>query len=446
MDNAKQKLLIEYLLSSPDTFALCTSIVDPDYFAPEYRISVSFIQEYYEQYNSLPSTDQVVAEGGVEFKPQQVTRDQVEYCANEVEAFCKQSAIEQAILSCPELIDKGDYGKVEQLIKDAVTVSLNKDLGLEYFENVRERLERLENEAQRLSTGWKEVDDLLNGGHARKELLVFSANSGVGKSVALLNYALNQVEMGRSALYISLELSEDVISQRYDTMISNVSTAVWKYNKEKIVQTVEAKGKETEKLTIKRMNSGTTARDIRAYLKEFELKKGYIPDILVIDYLDIMGSNERVSADNVFEKDKRSAEQLRDIGNDYNMAIATASQQNRSAVDETRINQSHVAGGISKINTSDTWISIIASETMKAQGECRFQFVKTRTSDGVGKMVTLRWMPNIRLLDSETPSVETFVKREDAKAPTTMDAIKSISSAAKDDEGDGDLMDAFSFD
>ena len=447
MDNKKQKLLIEYLLSSPDTFALCTSIINPDYFAAEFRNSVKFIQEYYEEFNTLPKTHQVMAETDVEFATFDIMHDEVEYCAREVEAFCKQSAIEKAIINSAEILsdEKKDNGAIEQLIKDAVTISLNKDLGLDYFEDVRERLDRLEHEAARLPTGWDEVDGLLNGGHARKELLVFSANSGVGKSVALLNYGLNQAEKGLSVLYISLELSEDLISQRYDTMISSVDTAAWKQNKEKIIQAVEKKAETSSRITVKRMNSGTTPREIRSYLKEFELKKGYVPDILVIDYLDIMGSNERVSADNVFEKDKRSAEQLRDIGNDYNMAIATASQQNRSAVDEVRINQSHVAGGISKINTADTWISIIATDSMKAQNECRFQFIKTRTSDGVGKQVTLKWLPNIRIVDSDTLSVESFVERDDGKAPTTMDAIREISKVPTSN-GLGSMDDVFDVD
>jgi KaiC/GvpD/RAD55 family RecA-like ATPase len=420
----KQQLLIEFLVASPDTFAMCASIVEPEYFDPEFRKAVRFLKDYYDEYNSLPSPDQIAAETSVELKEQQVTHDQIEYVADEIEEFCKYSALERAILGAPKLVAEGNYGAVETTIRDALTISLNRDIGLDYFEDVRERLERQEKTGARLSTGWKEVDELLFGGHARKELLVFSANSGVGKSVILANYGLNQAEMGRRVLYISLELSEDLVSQRYDTMISGVPTATWKYNKEKIIQSVERKAETAANITIKRMNSGTTARDIRAYLKEYELKKGYIPDILIVDYLDIMGSNEKVSADNVFEKDKRAAEQLRDIGNDYNIAVATASQQNRGAVDETRIRQSHVAGGISKINTSDTWISIIATEAMKAAGECRFQFVKTRTSDGVGKMVTLKWQANIRVVDADSPSVQavTLPSRSDPTRPPTMGA------------------------
>ena len=103
----------------------------------------------------------------------------------------------------------------------------------------------------------------------------------------------------------------------------------------------------------------------------------------------MMEANQRISADNVFEKDKRVSEQIRDIGTDYNAVTASASQQNRGAVDEPHINQSHVAGGISKVNTSDVWISILANPTQRAAGEGAFQFLTTRCSDGVGKRISL---------------------------------------------------------
>ena len=147
------------------------------------------------------------------------------------------------------------------------------------------------------------------------------------------------------------------------------------------------------------MNSGTTPNELRAYLKEYELKFDRTPDLIIVDYLDMMNPNEKVSADNVFEKDKRTSEQIRDIGKDYAAVVASASQQNRGAVDETRIHQGHVAGGISKVNTSDVWISIHANASQRSQEECAFQLLKTRSSEGEGEMIYLQWTKNIRIKD-----------------------------------------------
>lgn len=402
---SKQKLLLEYLISSVDTFALCKSIVKSDYFNPEFRKAVAFIHDYYDQYNATPSTEQIEAETDVVLKIQTVTRDQIEYCANEVEKFCRQKAIEDAVVTASSLMAKEDYGKIEQLIRDAISVSLNRDLGTQYFDNPLARLEELAKTPQRIATGWREVDELLGGGLARTEILLLSANSGGGKSITLANLAVNMVEQGLNVLYLTLELSEEMVSQRFDTMFTGISSVNWIPHMYDIANTVENIGKTSGRLTVKRMPSGTSANSIRSYIKEYELKLGIVPDLLVVDYLDMMGTNQRVSADNVWEKDKQATEQLRDILFDYNMMGATASQQNRAAIDATasgELNQGHIAGGITKVNTVDWYISIVMTPTMKAAGEITFIFLKSRSSDAVGKQVTLRWINNsLRIKDAE---------------------------------------------
>jgi len=413
MDIKKQKLLVEYLLSSTDTFALCQSIVRADYFDPELRSSVKFIKEYFENYHTTPDVDQVEAETGFEFKPRKIDRDQVSYCADEIEVFCKERAIEKAILAAPEFLKKGDYGKIETLIRDAITVSLHRNLGLRYFDDVEARLERMSVENVTEGTGWTEVDDLLFGGISRKEILLVSANSGGGKSITLANLAFNFANKGKNVLYISLELSEDVVAQRFDTMYTGVSRRVWKEHKSEIITGLASVRGDNGVIDIIQMPSGTSANDIRAYLKEYYLHYNMMPDLLVVDYLDNMRPNEHVSADNVWEKDKRCSEQLRQIAVDYNMFCATASQLNRSAVGATHHDHSQIAGGISKINVADVYWSIIMTDTMRAAGEMTFVLQKTRNSDGVGNVIYLKWdSKHLRILDKDggKPSME-FVKK-----------------------------------
>lgn len=413
-NNNKQRLLVEYLISSPDAFALCKGIVKSEYFDPEYRKSVDFIHTYYDKYSATPSTEQIEAETELKLRKHEITRDQILYVSDQVETFCRRRAVQQAIVAAPKMIAEGDYGKVEQMIRDAISVTLNRDIGLNYFADPLSRLESQIAVPSRTSTLWGAVDECLGGGLARREIILFSANSGGGKSITLANLALNFLAQDKypgskqkmDVLYISLELSEEMIAQRFDTMYTGISSVIWQSKYKEIAESVGDIGNHMGRLTIKRMPSGTNANAIRAYIKEFELKNGYVPDLLVIDYLDLMGSNEHVSADNVFEKDKRAAEQLRDILFDYNMFGATASQQNRSAIDAPELNHSHIAGGISKVNTVDWYVSIVMNATMKAAGEIGFVFLKTRSSDGVGKQVYLKW-------DNATLRIKNLPKDED---------------------------------
>lgn len=391
MDSKKQKLLIELLISSSDTFALCQNIIKPDYFDPEFRNAVRFIKQYYEEYSTTPGVAQIEAESDQVFKIQDIKRDEIQYCAAEIERFCKQEAMRAASLALPALVKAEKYAEADVLVREATLVSLQKNLGLRYFDTVNERLERMLNEDPTHPTGWTDVDKALFGGISRKELLLVSANSGGGKSITLANLAFNFAVRGLNVLYISLELSEDIVAQRFDTMHTGISREHWREHTDEIAKRINAIGENSGIIDIIQMGSGTTANEIRSYLKEYYLHYEMQPDLLIIDYLDKMAPNEKVSADNVFEKDKRCSEQIRDIAVDFNMFLATASQLNRSAVNTTEHDHSHIAGGISKINEADVYWSIIMTKEMKALGKMLFVFQKTRNSDGNGTHVHLKW-------------------------------------------------------
>ena len=137
----------------------------------------------------------------------------------------------------------------------------------------------------------------------------------------------------------------------------------------------------------------SNSNDILAYLKEYEAQHGFAPDVLLVDYLDILATNERSgSGMNTFDIDKLKATQLRALGNThYDMFMATASQENRGAIGETEKSQSHIAGGLSKVNTVDYYLSIIMTDGMRAMNCADFQFVKARSAGCVGQRASMEW-------------------------------------------------------
>ena len=407
MDTEKQFLLIEYMISNSDIFALVQNILEAKYFDPELRPIIKFIKQYFEKYHSTPTPEQIKAETGYKLTTKQLTPDQIQYCAEEIEKFCRRKALEIAVLSSPQWIENNEYQKLEDEIRKAITISLKNDLGLRYFENIEQRLNSLLNENQTQSTGWKELDDALFGGISRKELVLVSANSGGGKSITLANLGYNFVYQGLNVLYISLELSEHVVAQRFDSMFTGIGRREWKNKVDEIAVRLK-QIKENQNIgviDIVHMPSGTTPADIRAYLKNYYLHYKMMPDLLIVDYLDLMYPNQKVDYSDIWTKDKLCSEQLRDIGVEYNMFVATASQLNRSAVGETYHNHSMIAGGISKVNTADVYWSIIMSDEMRAAGEIAFQLQKTRNSDGVGRIIYLKWDPRtLRITDRDDVS------------------------------------------
>lgn len=409
MDTAKQRLLLRYLISSPNLFAITNPIIKSEYFDPEIRKASKFIQSYYDQYRALPDTDQILAETSVEITTTDVSGDKYSYCVNEVEQFCKRKAMEHAVLQSVGLIEKEDYGAVENLIREAVTVGITKTLGLDYYEDPLTRLERLRNSAKPVSTGWKDVDAILGGGINWGDLVLLSANSGGGKSICMENYAENMNRMGWHGVYFSFELSEDLISKRHDSIVTGIHQAeVLTRYKEVAANVVnQREGKGT--LMIVKMES-PTPNDLRAYLKEYELKYKRKPAFIIVDYISLMRSDERVEAGDVYTRDKYVSEALKNIGAEQdNCIIMTASQQNRDAIDKIDLNQGNIAGGISKIDACDIYISIVMTDAMRAAGDMMFQFLKTRSSDGVGKNAHLAWdAKTLRVTDSNKDNTISF--------------------------------------
>lgn len=420
MNKDKQQLLISYIAGHQDLFIKVNPILEVAYFDLTLKPVVKFIKHYFEQYKGLPNQEQIKAETNVTIQPAvDLTSQQRKYAENELESFCRQKAIEHAIRTSAQLVEKEDeYGTIEKLIRDAITVSLSRNLGMDYFQDPSARLQLLSNSTNMVPTGYSKLDFALGGGLNRREMIVFAAPSGVGKSITMLNVAKNLVEQGLNGLYITLELSEDVVAKRNDSLYSGVGQTELFRNITKVATEIEKIRESCGRFFIKRMpESATNANHIRAYLKEFELVTGVVPDFIVVDYLDIMASVEKVSVENQFIKDKHVAEELRAIANEYNLIMITASQLNRGAqqiehLDE--LSQAHIAGGISKINTTDNLVAIIQNAQMKARNEMLFKLLKTRSSGGVGSYFTLKFNPiTLRLsnVDEDAPVSKAYTDR-----------------------------------
>ena len=205
----KQKLLIDVLLSSEEVFARCQNILDSKYFVNKYRPSMRFILKYANEFKVLPKFEQVNAETGGEFtKIDNILVQHQDSFLKEIEEFCKNRALADAVTSAVALIEKGNYGEVEKRVREAILISLQNDLGTNYYADPRERLLKIKDKNGQISTGWKTVDEKLYGGVNRGEITIWCAGSGVGKSLFLQNMALNLSKQGLNVVYISLELSE----------------------------------------------------------------------------------------------------------------------------------------------------------------------------------------------------------------------------------------------
>jgi len=290
---------------------------------------------------------------------------------------------------------------VEKLIKDAVQISLTKDMGTDYIDDTRGRLSALKSNNGLNSTGWPALDKLLYGGFNRGELQIFAGGSGSGKSLFMQNLAVNWVQAGLSGVYITLELSEGLCSYRIDSMMTNTAAKDIFRDLDTVEMKVKMMQKKSGRLQIKYMPAQSTVNDLRAYLKELQIQTGLKADFLCVDYLDLlMPVSAKVSPNDLFVKDKYVSEELRNLAKELNIIFVTASQLNRSAVEEIEFDHSHISGGISKINTADNVFGIFTSRAMRERGRYQIQCMKSRSSSGVGQKVELEFdIDSLRIRD-----------------------------------------------
>ena len=423
-----QRLFLEMMLEDASTYVRVQNIFNAENFDRSLRAAAEFIKKHSDDHRTLPTRDQIQAVTGTELRSiPDLDKGHYDWFLEEFESFCRRQELERAILKAADLIENGDYDPVEKLIKDAVHISLTRDMGTDYFADPAARINKYFNSGGQVSTGWPSVDKLLYGGFSRGELNIFAGGSGSGKSLVMMNIALNWLQAGLNGVYITLELSEELTSLRTDAMLSNMSTKDIRKDIDTTTLKVRMVGKKAGTYQVKGLPAQSNINDIRAYLKEYQIQTGRQVDFIMIDYLDLlMPVSAKVSPNDLFVKDKYVSEELRNLAKELGMLMVTASQLNRSAVEEVEFDHSHISGGISKINTADNVFGIFTSRAMKERGRYQIQCMKSRSSTGVGMKVDLEY--NIETMRITDPGLESDSGFGHQSSKGIMEQIKSSST------------------
>ena len=437
-DAGIQKFFLEMMLSDPQCYVRVQNIYNPNNFDRSLKAAADFVLEHSNKYSTMPTLEQINAVTKNDMQPVPgITEEHAQWFLDEFENFTKQKELERAILKAADLLEKGDFDPVEKLIKDAVQISLTKDLGMDFWADPEAMLERYFDNGGQVSTGWPQMDRLLYGGFSRGELNIFAGGSGSGKSLVMMNIALNWVQQGLNGVYITLELSEELTGLRTAAMLTNMSTKDIRSDKGNTALKIKLVGKKAGTYQVKALPAQSNINDIRSFVKEYQIKSGIRIDFIMIDYLDLlMPVSAKVNPNDLFVKDKYVSEELRNLAKELKVLMVTASQLNRSAVEEIEFDHSHISGGISKINTADNVFGIFTSRAMRERGRYQIQCMKSRSSTGVGQKVELDYnIDTMRITDSggddadsgSKPTSKIFdnLKRQSTVAAVPTDAIVS---------------------
>ena len=299
----------------------------------------------------------------------------LEFVQEKTLEFCKNQVIKSAIMQSVELLDTQKYDEIKGVIDNAMKAGVERDIGHEYMTGFEERMSS--STRNTVATKWDSVNELMEGGLAGGELGVVVAPAGIGKSWTLQAIGADAVAKGKTVLHYTLELNAEYVGLRYDTIVSGQPTGNLQYYKEEVLKKInQLKGNLIIKYYPTRSASVAT---LTSHIQQCELQ-GIKPDLVLVDYADILkgvGSEKRHVLENIYED-------LRGLAGEMDCPIWTASQANRSSLEEEVIDATKVAEAYSKVMIADFVVSVSRKVEDKIANTGRFHVIKNRFGpDGV---------------------------------------------------------------
>lgn len=420
-ENFQQKLIKVIVEDKRGEFAgQIVDILDVGYFDGALtKLLIGHIKRYVESHNVVPdyeTIEWIVKEkepDGIErermlglvglIKKSEV-RD-ISYVQKYALDFCKKQALKKGLMEATGKWESGDYDNISKIINDALRVGEPRNIGHDYIKDVEKRMQR---QFRTPVPSMKGVDAKIGGGLAGGELGVLLSPTGGGKSMFLVKFACTALEFGKKVVYYTFELNENVIGNRFDACLNAVMLRdVLDYPeviKEKL-STIQNNG---GGLIIKEFPTGSASiNTLRAHLKSLE-RDNFIPDILFIDYADIMKptstfAEKRFALTSVYEA-------LRGMSMEMNIPIWTASQASREAINSNRFDLKVISESLGKAQTADIILGVGRTDEDKAEKKATMMVLKNRNGED-GFTIDLHFDTaniDIRMADSDTGNIIGF--------------------------------------
>lgn len=386
-----QTKTIASLLSDKLFLDQIIDVLRPEFFDTETdRMIVKYIESYYHSYRVYPTVDAMkvyvskidadVVQVAIEARLKQIFREidnpstDLDFIKEQFLEFCKNQKLKSAILSSVDLLERSEYEKIKNIVVDAVNSGTDRNIGHQFIEDLESRLQEVNRDCTK--TGWDTINELMDGGLGPGELGVVVAPAGIGKSWCLIHLGGSAVRAGLNVVHFTLELNERYVGARYDSFFTGMPSRQIKsndVNKELLRSTIKnLKGH----LVIKEYPTKTaTVGTFSAMLERISLMKGK-PDLVIVDYADIVAATRGNDARHL--ELGSIYEELRGLAGSYQVPIWTASQANRSSLEDDVIQADKIAESYNKVMISDFIVSVSRKITDKVTNTARFHVIKNR--------------------------------------------------------------------
>jgi len=390
--NSFQAKLIASLLTNRQFLEQIQDILEPKFFESDSNNWLcKEIKKYFNKYKKLPTLDalKVIIDNDTEdilrvsivedlknaFKHFEAT--DLDFVQEKALDFCKNQKIKDAIVVSVDLLQQGNYEEIKKLVDEALKAGTERDIGHVYMEQFEDRY--LESARTTVKTPWEVVNDLTDGGLGPGELGVVVAPAGIGKSWVLQAIGAGAIKNGMSVVHYTLELNESYTGLRYDSIFSGFASQNLKFHKEEVKSKLDDLD---GNLVVKYYPTKTASvQTLSAHLQRM-ITLGTEVDMVILDYGDLLrdvNNNKEVrhALGNIYED-------LRGLAGEYEIPVWTASQANRSALEEDVIQAEKVAESYQKVMTADFVVSLSRKVGDKIANTGRFHIIKNRFGpDGI---------------------------------------------------------------
>ena len=370
------------------------------------------IRNYFNKYSNPPTKEAVIIELGerndltdenfqsttellieAEIAHEKNEKEDLPWLLERSEKFCQNKALYNAITDSIGIFDEtkeSDYSKeaIPTILSDALAVSFDRNIGHDFLENAEERFEFYRKKEEKMPFDLEYFNKITGGGLPRKSLSICLAGTGAGKSLFMCHVAANCLTENRNVLYITLEMAEERIAERIDANLLNVTMGGLKdISKEHYNKKIDKlKNKTSGRLIIKEYpTASASVSNFKVLLNELKIKKGFVPDILFIDYLNICTSSRyknNISAGSYFVV-KAIAEEVRGLAVEWNIPVVTATQTNRAGFLSTDIDLSDTSESFGITAAADFMFALISTEELEEHNQIKVKQLKNRYNDPV---------------------------------------------------------------
>ena len=401
-----EEIVISNLITNPDYMRKVLPFVKEEYFDDlSQKVVFKEVSTFIESYDNLPEPNAIALE--VE-KRKDLTEDAVnkvleilsgldkteyneDWLLDTTEKWCRERAIYNALMESVQIADGQDKARnqdaIPTIMSEALSVCFDDHVGHDYIEDSESRYDFYHRKEEKIPFDLEFFNKITKGGLPNKTLNIALAGTGVGKSLFMCHMASAVLLQGRNVLYITLEMAEEKIAERIDANLLDVPIQQLSdplFSKGKYQSKIEKLQDKTQgRLVIKEYPTASAhVNHFKSLLNELSLKRGFHPEIIFVDYLNICASSRyKNNIVNSYTYVKAIAEELRGLAGEFNVPIVSATQTTRSGYGSSDVELTDTSESFGLPATADLMFALIATEDLEAMNQIMVKQLKNRYND-----------------------------------------------------------------